>query len=73
MVCIVALNAVHMLSKDERRPGDEDDSGEGENCKNAVPDSAFLLQEDPGQEGGKNWITVEGQWRANRQSQLGSE
>lgn len=61
MVCVVALDAVQMLSKDERRSGDEYDAGEGENGKNSVPDCAFLLQEDPGQEGGKNWITVGGQ------------
>lgn len=61
VVRVVALDAVQMLSKDERRSGDEYDSGECENSKNAVPDCAFLLQEDPGQEGGKNWITVGGQ------------
>lgn len=61
MVRVVALDAVQMCPKDERRSGDQYDSGEGENSKNAVPDCAFLLQEDPGQEGGKNWITVGGQ------------
>lgn len=58
VVGVVAFNAVQVLSKDERGPRDEDDSGDGENGEDAVPDSAFLLQEDPGQEGGKNWITV---------------
>lgn len=58
MVGVVALNAVQVLSKDERGPRDEYDSGDGENSEDTVPDSASLLQEDPGQEGGENWITV---------------
>lgn len=33
-----ALNATRMLSKEERRAGDEDDSGDGENGENTVPD-----------------------------------
>lgn len=33
-----ALDATRMLSEEERRVGDEDDSGEGENGENKVPD-----------------------------------
>lgn len=58
MVGVVAFDAVQVLSKDERGSRDEDDPGDGENGEHTVPDSASLLQEDPGQEGGKNWITV---------------
>lgn len=57
VVCVVALNAVQMLAKDEWRSGDEDDSSDGKNSKDTVPDCTSLLQEDPGQQGGKDWIT----------------
>lgn len=49
-----------MIAKDEWRSGDEDDSSEGKNHEDQVPDCTPLLQEDPGQEGGEHWIT-EGQ------------
>lgn len=57
MVSVVALDATDMLAKKERRPGNEDDSGDGENREDTVPEGTFLLQEDPSQEGGKDWIT----------------
>lgn len=57
VVRVVALNAIKVLAKDEWRPGNEDDSSEGKNGENTVPDCTFLLQKDPSQEGGKNWIT----------------
>lgn len=60
VVPVVALNAVQMLAKDEWRSGDEDDSGDGKNSKDTVPDCTSLLQEDPGQQGGKDWITMGG-------------
>lgn len=60
VVSVVALNAMQMLAKDEWRSGNEDDSGDGKNSKDTVPDCTFLLQEDPCQEGGKDWITGEG-------------
>lgn len=50
-----------MLAKEEWWPGDKDDSSEGKNSEDTVPDCAPLLQEDPGQEGGKDWITEGGQ------------
>lgn len=59
VVAVVALNAMQMLAKDEWRPGDEDDSGESENGEDAVQDCASLFQEDPGQQGGKHWVTEE--------------
>lgn len=59
MVAVVALDAEQMLAEDERRPGDEDDSGESEDSEDAVQDCASLLQEDPGQQGGKHRITEE--------------
>lgn len=57
MVGVVALDAAGVFAEEKRRPGNEDDSGEGENGEDAVPDRTLLLQEDPGQDGGKNWIT----------------
>lgn len=57
MVTVVALNATRTLAKDEWRSGDEYDSSEGENSEDTVPDCTSLLQEDPGQEGSKDWIT----------------
>lgn len=57
MARVVALNATCMLAKDKRWPGDEDNSGDGENSEDTVPDCTFLLQEDPSQERGKYWIT----------------
>lgn len=59
VVAVVALNAMQILAKDEWRSGDEDDSGESENSKDAVHNCASLLQEDPGQQGGKHWVTKE--------------
>lgn len=59
VVAVVALNAMQVLAEDERRPGDEDDSGESENSEDAVQNSASLFQEDPGQQGGKHWVTTE--------------
>lgn len=59
VVAVVALNAMQMLAEDERRPSDEDDSGESENSEYAVQDCAPLFQEDPGQQGGKHWVTEE--------------
>lgn len=56
MVSVVPLNAPEVLAKEERWAGNEDDSSEGENGENTVPDSTFLFQENPSQEGGKNWI-----------------
>lgn len=55
---IHALGAAKTLAKDERRAGDKDDSCDGENGENKVPDCTFLLQEDPSQQGGKDWIAV---------------
>lgn len=43
VVAVVALDAEQMLAKDERRPGDEDDAGEGENSEDAVQDCASLF------------------------------
>lgn len=57
VVSVVVLIATRLPAKDEGRPGDEDDSGQGGDGEDAVQDGAFLLQEDPGQEGGKDWIT----------------
>lgn len=57
VVRVVALNAVNILAEEKWRSGNEDDSGEGKNSENTVPDCTFLLQEDPSQEGGKDWIT----------------
>lgn len=57
VVCVVALNPMQVITKDEWRSGDEDDASDGENSKDTVPDCTSLLQEDPGQEGGKDWIT----------------
>lgn len=57
MVGVVALNAIHIIAKDEWRSGDEDDSRDGKHSKDTVPDCTSLFQEDPGQEGGKDWIT----------------
>lgn len=57
MIAVVALNAKQMFAEDEWRPGDEDDAGESENSEDAVQDCAPLFQEDPGQQGGKDWIT----------------
>lgn len=48
---------MQMLAKDEWRSGDENDSSDGKNSKDTVPDCTSLLQEDPGQEGGKDGIT----------------
>lgn len=59
MVAVVALNAMQMLAEDKWRPGDEDDSGQSENSEDAVQDCASLFQEDPGQQGGKHWVTEE--------------
>lgn len=59
MVAVVALNAMQMLAENEWRPGNEDDSGESENSEDAVQDCASLFQEDPGQQGGKHWVTGE--------------
>lgn len=57
MVSVVALNASQMIAKEEWWSGDEDDSSEGKNSEDTVPDCAPFLQEDPGQEGGKDRIT----------------
>lgn len=57
VVRVVALNAMNILAEEKWRSGNEDDSGEGKNSENTVPDCTFLLQEDPCQEGGKDWIT----------------
>lgn len=43
VVAVVALDAEQMLAKDEWRPGDEDDAGEGENSEDAVQDCASLF------------------------------
>lgn len=59
VVAVVALNAMQMFAEDEWRPGDEDDAGESENSEYAVQNCASLFQKDPGQQGGKNWVTVE--------------
>ncbi len=56
MVSVVSLNTMQMIPKDEGWSGDEDDSSEGENSEDTVPDRTFLLQENPGQEGGEDWI-----------------
>lgn len=57
VVRVVALNAMNILAEEKWRSGNEDDSDEGKNSENTVPDCTFLLQEDPSQEGGKDWIT----------------
>lgn len=57
VVSVVALDATSVLAKEERRSGDEDDSSDGENSEDTVPDGTSLLEEDPGQDGGKDWIT----------------
>ena len=57
VVGVVALNATSMLPKQERWSGDEEDSSNGEHSEDTVPDCTSLLQEDPGQQGGKDWIT----------------
>ena len=58
MVRVVALNATEMIAKEEWRAGNENDSSDGENSENTVPYGTFLFQEDPSQEGGKDWIAV---------------
>lgn len=65
MVSVVSLDATEMLPEDERWSGDEDDSGDGENGENTVPDRTPLLQEDPGQEGGKDRIAKRAEWKDN--------
>lgn len=57
MVGVVALNAIHIIAKDEWWSGDEDYSRDGKHSEDAVPDGTSLLQEDPGEEGGEDWIT----------------
>lgn len=57
MVCVIALNAVDILPKQERWSGNEDDSSEGKNSEDTVPDCTSLLQEYPGQQWGKDWVT----------------
>lgn len=58
VICVVSLNALDMLPEEERRPGDEDDPGQGEDGEHAVPHGTLFLQEDPGQQRGEDWITV---------------
>lgn len=57
VVGVVSLNAMYTLAEDEWRSGNEDDSSEGKNSEDTVPDRTPFLQEDPGQEGGKDRIT----------------
>lgn len=57
VVGVVALNATYLIAKEEWWSGDKDDSSEGKNSEDTVPDSTSLLQEDPSQERGKDWIT----------------
>lgn len=57
VVSIVALNATPMVAKEKWRSGDEEDASDGKNSEDTVPDCTSLLQEDPGQQGGKDWIT----------------
>lgn len=57
MISVVALNATDMLAKEEWWSGDEDDSREGKNSEDTVPDCTFLLQENPGQKRGKDGVT----------------
>lgn len=73
VVAVVALNAMQMLAEDEWRPGDEDDSGESENSEDAVQDCALLFQEDPGQQGGKHWVTEEPRTRGMKSYIAGRE
>lgn len=57
VVSVVALNATDMLAKEEWWSGDKDDSREGKNSEDTVPDCTSLLQENPGQKRGKDWVT----------------
>ena len=57
MVSVVALNATYMVAKEEWWSGDKDDSGDGKNSEDTVPDCTSLLEENPSQERGKDWIT----------------
>ena len=57
MISVVALNAMDILAKEEWWSGDEDDSREGKNSEDTVPDRTSLLQENPGQKRGKDWVT----------------
>lgn len=57
VISVVAFNATDMLAKEEWWSGDEDDSREGKNSEDTVPDCTFLLQENPSQKRGKDWVT----------------
>lgn len=59
VVSVVALYATDTITKQEWWPSNEDDSGEGKNSEDTIPNCTSLLQEDPGQEWGKDWITEE--------------
>lgn len=72
VVIVVALNATPMLAKEERWSGDEENSADGKNSEDAVPDRTPLLQEDPGQEGGDDRITGDTQCEEERVSDTGA-
>lgn len=57
VVGVVALDAMETLAKEEGRPSDQDDSGDGKQSEDEVPDGTSLLQEDPGQQRGKDGVT----------------